>query len=75
MGLKYNRFIYYINRYKESNDVRLVALRCIFFELSACDNSAEFPAESGCKANDLTGYKADTRFSSSQDINHQGRSI
>ena len=39
---------------KKSNDVRFVALRCIVFELSACENSAEFPAESGCKANDLT---------------------
>ena len=28
--------------------------------LSACENSAEFPAESGCKANDLTRYKVDT---------------
>ena len=40
-----------MNRYKESNDVRLIALRCIVYELSACENSAEFPAESGCKAN------------------------
>ena len=38
----------------ESSDVRLVALRCIVFELSACEYSAEFPAESGCKANDPT---------------------
>ena len=45
---------------KESNDVRFIALRCIVFELSACENSAEFPAESGCKANDLTRYKVDT---------------
>ena len=45
---------------KESNDVRFVALRCIQFELSACENSVEFPAESGCKANDLTRYKVDT---------------
>ena len=30
------------------------------FELSACENSAEFPAESGCKANDLTRYRVDT---------------
>ena len=34
-------------------------LRCIVLELSACENSAEFPAESGCKANDLTRYKVD----------------
>ena len=26
---------------KESNDVRFVALGCIVFELSACENSAE----------------------------------
>ena len=26
---------------KESNDVRFVVLRCIVFELSACENSAE----------------------------------
>ena len=38
---------------KESSDVRFIALRCIVLELSACENSAEFPAESGCKANDL----------------------
>ena len=41
----------------ESNDVRFIALRCIVLELSACENSVEFPAESGCKANDLTRYK------------------
>ena len=41
---------------KESNDVRFVALRCIVFELSSCENSEEFQAESGCKANHLTGY-------------------
>ena len=35
-------------------------LGCIVFELLACENSAEFPAESGCKANDLTRYKVDT---------------
>ena len=45
---------------KESIDVKFVALRCIVFELSSCGNSAEFPAESGCKANDLTRYKVDT---------------
>ena len=44
---------------KESNDVRFVALGCIVFELLACENSVEFPAESGCKANDLTRYKVD----------------
>ena len=32
----------------------LIGIRCIGFELSACEYSAEFPAESGCKANDLT---------------------
>ena len=41
---------------KESNDVRFVALLCIVFELSASKNSVEFPAETGCKANDLTQY-------------------
>ena len=41
----------------ESNDVRFIALRCIVLKLSACENSVEFPAESGCKANDLTRYK------------------
>ena len=40
----------------ESNDVRFIALRCIVFDVSACENSAEFPAENGCKANDLTRY-------------------
>ena len=45
---------------KESNDVRFISLGCIVFYLSACENSAEFPAESGCKANDLTRYKVDT---------------
>ena len=49
---------------KESNDVTFVALRCIVFELSAwlsaSKNSVEFPAESGCKANDLTLYNVDT---------------
>ena len=45
---------------KESNKVRFISLGCIVFELSACENSAEFPAESGCKANDLTRYKVDT---------------
>ena len=45
---------------KESNDVRFISLGCIVFELSACEYSAEFPAESGCKANDLTRYKVDT---------------
>ena len=46
---------------KESNDIRFIALRCITIsELSACENAAEFPAKSGCKANDLTRYKVDT---------------
>ena len=34
---------------KESNDVRFNALHCTVFELAACENSLEFPAESGCK--------------------------
>ena len=34
----------------------------IVFELSACENSAGFPTESGCKANDRTRYKVDTAF-------------
>ena len=38
----------------ESNDVRFIALSCIVYELSAKKKSAEFSAESGCKANDLT---------------------
>ena len=38
---------------EEASDLIFIALRCIVVELSACDNSAEFPAESGCKANDL----------------------
>ena len=58
MSLKYTQI--YLQEPKESNDVRFVALHCIVFELSACENSAEFPAESGCKANDLTRYKDDT---------------
>ena len=45
---------------KESNDARFISLGCIVLELSACENSAEFPAESGCKANDLTRCKVDT---------------
>ena len=45
---------------EKSNDVKFIALRFTVFELSACENSAEFPAESGCKANDLTRYKVDT---------------
>ena len=40
--------------------VQLTPLSPIVFELPACENSAEFPAESGCKANDLTRYKVDT---------------
>ena len=42
---------------KKSNDVRFIALSYIVFELSACENSAEFPSEIGCKANDLTRYR------------------
>ena len=48
---------------KKSIDVRFIALRCIVFELSAFENLAEFPAESGCKANDLTRYKVRYRLS------------
>ena len=59
MSLKYTQ-IYLQEPLEESNDVRFVALRCKVFELSACENSAEFPAESGCKANDPTRYKDDT---------------
>ena len=32
---------------KESNDARFIALPCVVFELSACENSSQFPAESG----------------------------
>ena len=39
---------------KESNDVRFISVGCTVFELSVCENSVEFPAESGCKANNLT---------------------
>ena len=46
---------------KDSNDVRFISLGCnIVFELSACENSAEFPAQSGCKANNLNRKKVDT---------------
>ena len=45
---------------KESNDTRFNALRCIGFELSLVKIKREFPAESGCKANDLTRYKVAT---------------
>ena len=45
---------------KEFNDVRFTALRCIVLELWSCENSAKFPAESSCKANDLTRYNVDT---------------
>ena len=45
-------------------DKRQYFLRCrprpIGFELSASENSVEFPAESGCEAKDLTRYKVDT---------------
>ena len=50
----------FLQETKESNDVRFISLGCTVLELSACENSAEFPAESGCKANDLTRYKVDT---------------
>ena len=55
----------YINRFRgtidgESIDVTFVALRCIGFELSVVKIKGEFPAESRCKANDLTRYKVDT---------------
>ena len=39
---------------KESNDVKFIGIHCIVFVLKVCENSAEFPAESGCKAIDLT---------------------
>ena len=58
MGLKYTQID--SQKPKESIDVRFISLGCIVFELSACENSAKFPAESGCKANDLTRYKVDT---------------
>ena len=48
---------------KKSIYARFIALRCIVFELSAFENLAEFPAESGCKANDLTRYKVRYRLS------------
>ena len=57
-GLKYTQID--SQEPKESNDVRFITLGCTVFELSACENSAEFPAESGCKANDLTRYKVGT---------------
>ena len=60
MGLKYT--LIDAQEPKESNNVRFIALRSIGFELQACENSAEFPAESGCKANDLTRYKVDTAY-------------
>ena len=41
-------------------DSLLYIVICIVFELSACEYSAVFPAESGSKANDLTQYKVDT---------------
>ena len=37
--------------------VSVIALHCIVFELQACENSAEFPVETGCKANSLIQYK------------------
>ena len=36
------------------NSVRFITLRCVVFELSASENSAEFPSESGSNDNDLT---------------------
>ena len=54
MGLKYTSID--SQEPKKSNDVRFVALRCIVIELLACENSVEFPAESGYKGNDLTRY-------------------
>ena len=39
---------------KEASDIGFISLYCLVFELTACENSVEFPAESGCKANDLT---------------------
>ena len=35
-------------------------LYVIYFELSVVKIKREFPAESGCKAKDLTRYKVDT---------------
>ena len=58
MGLKYIQID--SQEPKESNDVRFIDLCCVVFELSAFENSAKFPAESGCKANDLTRHKVDT---------------
>ena len=58
MGLKYTQID--SQKPKESNDVRFFSLGCIVFELPASENSAEFPAGSGCKAKDLTRYKVDT---------------
>ena len=51
-----NRIFSILFTFKESNDVRFIALRCIVFELSACENSEEFQAEIGCKTNHLTRY-------------------
>ena len=36
------------------------AVQCTVFRLLACKHLSEFPAESGCKVNDLTRYKVDT---------------
>ena len=58
LGLKYTQID--SQKPEESNDVKFISLGCTVFELSACENSAELPAESGCKANDLTLYKVDT---------------
>ena len=35
-------------------------MNSIVFELTACKNSVEISAKSGCKANGLTRYKVDT---------------
>ena len=49
MGLKYTQID--SQETKESNEISFIALRrTVFTQLSACENSAEFPAESGCEA-------------------------
>ena len=57
MGLRYIQIV--SQDPTKSNGVRFIAVRCIAFELLASENSVEFPAESGCKANDVTQYKVD----------------
>ena len=59
------KLVHFVFQPKESNDIRFIALRCIVLELLACENSAEFPAESGCKANNLTRYLGRYRSSRS----------